>query len=389
LTDGKRDGLKIVHMADSHLGFSNYSRVDKNGRNLVEEMVYDGFEHAVDEIIRLRPDAVVHAGDVFHHVRPKIRPLFVFQKALAKLSGEGIPVIIISGNHDAPKGLASTSPFVIYEGMRDVHIARKYSHECFEVGDHNFHCIPFCLDPGDYLKEFDKIERSDRDVLVMHGLAEALRNKKLRTVGEHELKDSLLKSDFDYIALGHYHGQSQIAKNAWYSGSIEYFSFGEASDDKGILSVDLQSRKAKQIEVRPRYMIDYPSIDCSGLSSSEIASELMALFEQEEIKDRIIRVNLSNVTRAAYRNIDQSKLGRLMAPALYFKMKVEYIDQALRKEEPINTGMLHEEFAKFLDEEIGRGSVPRAIEDDVRSYGMGIIRGAVEAHNTEALNAPE
>ncbi|HWQ19801.1 MAG TPA: exonuclease SbcCD subunit D [Methanotrichaceae archaeon] len=381
--------MKIVHMADSHLGFSNYSRVDKNGRNLVEEMIYQGFGQAVDEIIRLRPDAVVHAGDVFHHVRPKIRPLFVFQQALGRLRDEGIPVIIISGNHDAPKGLASTSPFVIYEGMKDVSIARRYRHECFQVGDHNFHCIPFCFEAGDYLKEFDKIERSDSDVLVMHGLAEALKSKKLRTVGEHELKDSLLKSDFDYIALGHYHGQAQIAGNAWYSGSIEYFTFGEAADDKGMLLVDLESGKAKQIEVRPRYMVDYPAVDCSGLSSSEIASELMTIFEQEEIKDRIIRINLTKVSRAAYRSIDQSKLARLMAPALYFKIKVDYIDQALRKEEPINTRMLHEEFARFLDEEIGRGTVPKSIQEEVRSYGTGLIKRAVEAHNTEALNAPE
>lgn len=376
-------------MADSHLGFSNYSRVDKNGRNLVEEIIYQGFDQAVDQIIKLRPDAVVHAGDVFHHVRPKIRPLFVFQQALGRLIDAGIPVIIISGNHDAPKGFASTSPFVIYEGMKDVNIARRYRHECFQVGDHSFHCIPFCFEAGDYLKEFDKIERSDKDVLVMHGLAEALRNKKLRTVGEHELKDSLLKSDFDYIALGHYHGQAQIACNAWYSGSIEYFNFGEAADDKGILLVDLESRKVNQIEVRTRYMTDYPAIDCSGLSSSEIASELMTIFEQEEIKDRIIRINLTKVSRAAYRNIDQSKLARLMAPALHLKIRVDYIDQALRNEEPINTRMLHEEFAKFLDEETGRGAVPKAIQEEVRSYGTGLIKGAVEAHNTEALNAPE
>jgi exonuclease SbcD len=76
-------------------------------------------------------------------------------------------------------------------------------------------------------------------VLVMHGLVESLRNKRLRTVGEHELKDSLLKRDFDYIALGHFHGQAQVAENAWYSGSVEYFNFGEANDRKGLLFVNL------------------------------------------------------------------------------------------------------------------------------------------------------
>ena len=125
--------MRIVHLADSHLGFSSYSRVDKYGRNLVEEMVYKGFEQAIDRIIQLQPDAVVHAGDVFHHVRPRIRPLFVFKRGLERLFEAGIPMIVISGNHDAPKGYSATSPFFIYEGPRDLHIAHRYQYERFEV----------------------------------------------------------------------------------------------------------------------------------------------------------------------------------------------------------------------------------------------------------------
>ena len=120
--------MKIVHMADSHLGFSNYSRVDKYGRNLVEEMIYDGFDQALDKIIELKPDAVVHAGDVFHHVRPRIRPLYAFKQGLEKLQDAGIPVVIISGNHDAPKSYSAISPFFIYEGMKGVNIAHRYKY---------------------------------------------------------------------------------------------------------------------------------------------------------------------------------------------------------------------------------------------------------------------
>ena len=170
--------MKIIHLADSHLGFSSYSRLDEHGRNRIEEMVYSGFEQAIEKIIELRPDAVVHAGDVFHHVRPKIKPLVVFQRGLLRLMEEDIPVIIISGNHDAPKSFSSTSPFRLFEGLRGVHIAQRYKYERIEVGDHYFHCIPFCLEPQDYLTEFERIERSGRDVLVMHGLVESLAEQK-------------------------------------------------------------------------------------------------------------------------------------------------------------------------------------------------------------------
>jgi DNA repair protein SbcD/Mre11 len=381
-------------MADSHLGFQNFSKVDKKGRNLVEEMVYRGFEDSIERLIELKPDAIVHSGDIFHHVRPRIRPLYVFKQALDKLHAAGIPMIAISGNHDAPKGYSSISPFYIYEGMPDVHIAHRYSYECFEEGDHRFHCIPFCLDPEDYMNQFRKIERCGRDVLLMHGMIESLWCRRMRTVGEHELSGSFLKSDLDYIALGHFHGQTKIAENAWYSGSIEYFTFGESGDTKGVLMVDLDKdpsddHRVKQIDLRPKYIIDTAPIDCSGLSSAEIGAELMGLCDASEINDKIVRINLKNVSRAAYRNLDHKKLSKLIAPALYLKVNVNYSDESDAEERSIDTVKLHEEFALFLKEEASRGSIPRAIEMDVLAYGQDLMKRTVEDRNTEVLNAPQ
>jgi len=379
--------MKIIHLADSHLGFSSYSRLDEHGRNRIEEMVYSGFELAVEKIIDLRPDAVVHAGDVFHHVRPKIKPLVVFQRGLMRLMKENIPVIIISGNHDAPKSFSSTSPFRLFEDLRGVHIAQRYQYERIEVGDHYFHCIPFCLEPQDYLTEFEKIERSGRDVLVMHGLVESLQNKKMRSVGEHELPDSFLKSDFDYIALGHFHGQAQISQNAWYSGSLEYFNFGEAQDEKGMLLVDLESGKAESVPVKPRYMIDHPAIDCSGMRSEEIAQCLLALCPEDEIRDEMVRITLRNVSRAAYRSIDQTRLNRLGASALYFKIRTEFADVEEHFERPVDRRTLHEEFSGYLTEESSRELMPARIKDEVVAYGSQIMKKAVLARHKEALDA--
>ena len=379
--------MKIIHLADSHLGFSSYSRLDEHGRNRIEEMVYSGFEQAIDKIIEIGPDAVVHAGDVFHHVRPKIKPLVVFQRGLFLLMEEGIPVIIISGNHDAPKSFSSTSPFRLFEGLRGVHIAQRYKYERIEVGDHYFHCIPFCLEPQDYLTEFEKIERSGRDVLVMHGLVESLANRKMRSVGEHELSDSFLKSDFDYIALGHFHGQAQLSQNAWYSGSLEYFNFGEAMDMKGMLLVDLETGKAESVPVKPRYMIDHPAIDCSGMRSEEIAQCLIKLCHEDEIRDEMVRITLKNVSRAAYRSIDQTRLNQLGAAALYFKIRPEFLDDEEHFERPVDRRTLHEEFSGYLVEESSRERISAKIKDEVVAYGSEIMKKAVLARHKEALDA--
>lgn len=381
--------MKVVHLADSHLGFSNYSRLDQHGQNRIEEMVYSGFDQAVEKIIQLRPDAVVHAGDVFHHVRPKIKPLVIFQRGLQRLTDAGIPVIIISGNHDAPKSYSSTSPFLLFEGMKGVHIAQRYKYECFEADDHCFHCIPFCLEPQDYLSEFGKIERSGKDVLVMHGLVESLKNRKMRSVGEHELKDSLLKRDFDYIALGHFHGQMPIANNAWYSGSVEYFNFGEAEDKKGMLLVDLEAGEASPVEVRPKYMVDSPAVDCSGLSSEEISERLMGLCDGDQVMDKMVRITLKNVSRAAYKRIDPGRLSRLGAPALHLKIRAEFVDENERVERPVDRLRLHDEFAGFMVEEASKNLIPKAIKDEVMAYGSDLIKRVVLDRDSEAPDAPQ
>jgi DNA repair protein SbcD/Mre11 len=299
-------------------------------------------------------------------------------------------VVIISGNHDSPKSYSAISPFYIYEGMKDVLIAHKYQYERFSLGDHTFHCIPFCLDPHDYIKEFTNIDRFGNDVLVMHGLVESLQNRKMRTVGEHELKDSLLKSDFDYIALGHYHGQTQISKNAWYSGSIEYFNFGEASDRKGILLADLEKGVVEQIEIKPKYMIDRPAIDCSGMSSAELSETLQNICDPDRIKDQILRINLENVSRSAYRNLNHSKLSRLTSTTLYFKIKIEYDDEKERIDDvPVNALRLHEEYPRFLEDQASRNMVSKSIKNDVEAYGSNLLKRAVEDHNIEAMDASE
>jgi DNA repair protein SbcD/Mre11 len=379
--------LKIIHLADSHLGFSSYGRLDQHGQNRIEEMVYSGFEQAIEKIVQLKPDAVIHAGDVFHHVRPKIKPLVVFQRGLQRLTEAGIPVIVISGNHDAPKSYSLTSPFRLFENLRDTHIAQRYEYECFEVGDHKFHCIPFCLDPEEYLTEFEKIKRSGRDVLVMHGLVESLKNRRMMSVGEHELKDSLLKRDFDYIALGHFHGQTRIAENAWYSGSVEYFNFGEAKDRKGMLLVDLEQGCAKPVPLRPNYMIDHTDVDCSGFSSEEIAVCLMDLCQEEEIKNKMIRITLTNVNRSAFRSIDQGRLNRLGASALYFKIKPEFQDDVEQNYRPVDRRRLNEEFARFMEDEACSDRISVSTKEEVAAYGSQLLKKAVLSENSETLDA--
>ena len=62
--------MKLVHLADLHLGFRQYQRQTANGLNQREADVASAFRKAIDAVIELRPDIILIAGDVFHAVRP-------------------------------------------------------------------------------------------------------------------------------------------------------------------------------------------------------------------------------------------------------------------------------------------------------------------------------
>lgn len=380
--------MRIVHMADSHLGFSAYGRVDQWGRNLREECIYEGFKKTIDKIIdEIQPDAVIHSGDVFHHVRPRIRPLYIFKRELERLIKKDIPVIIISGNHDAPKSSATLSPFILYEGLKNVYIAHDEKYKCFEIDDFNFHCIPFCLDPDKYVQEFRNINYSGNDVLVMHGLVEALWHKRLKTVGEHQIRESLLNSSFSYIALGHYHGQAQVARNAWYCGSVEYFRFSEAKDKKGILLVDLDSKKVTQIPIVDDYMRDLDPIDCNGLSSKEIEDLIRSLCDDLGLKDKIVRLRLSDLSRVAYRSLSQRLIGELRAEALHLEILPKFSDEPVRIEtEAMGADDLPKEFRKFIEVEAADGGIPETIRKDVLDYGIDLLTRISEKRTTESFD---
>jgi len=62
--------MKILHVADTHLGFSAYRTVTEEGINQREMDVYNAFKQFVDYAIKSKPDLIIHAGDLFDSVRP-------------------------------------------------------------------------------------------------------------------------------------------------------------------------------------------------------------------------------------------------------------------------------------------------------------------------------
>jgi DNA repair exonuclease SbcCD nuclease subunit len=269
--------MRFVHIGDSHLGLSQFNRLADDGVNLRERLIYDNFLAGIDAIIGVKPDAVVHAGDLFHSVRPKTLAYTTALESLSRLGDAGIPLLVIAGNHDMRKSRYTTSPFEVLEYHRaPVHAGYGSHYEPVDLDDTRFHLIPNLLEPGQYREEFDRAEPlgGGFNVLVTHGLASNLRDRRLGTVMEHEIDTTMLSPEFDYIALGHFHGQRQVADNAWYCGSQEYLTYGEIRDTKGGLLIDLDRRRVDPVILPCTPMVDLGDLECASLSAREVGEEI-------------------------------------------------------------------------------------------------------------------
>lgn len=320
--------MKLIHIADTHLGLAAFNRLDpESGMNLREKQVYDNFLSAIDEIIQQKPDALVHAGDLFDVVKPKTKAYTTVLEALERLHEKEIPLVIIAGNHSMVKTRYTTSPFEVLTYHKSaIKAAYKFRYEMVEIGDTVFHLIPNMLRPEDYRTAYDQITISPdhNNVLVTHGLATAIKDKRLATVAEHELDGTILSDRFDYIALGHYHRQCQITDNAWYSGSSEFLTYGEIRDAKGGLVVDPGRHEVVPLGLPKTAMADCGTIKCQGVHSGDITEEIIARVEQKNLpKFAMAQITLDGLSREHGKGIDTRNLAGVREHLLDLKIRVK------------------------------------------------------------------
>lgn len=268
--------MHLIHIADTHLGRAAFNKLDEDGSNLRETLIYQNFSDAIERIIQEHPDVLVHAGDLFDAVKPKTKAYTVTLEALEWLHEAGISVVMIAGNHSMQKTAHTTSPLEVIARGSDIHAAYSFRYQKIEIMDTIFHMVPNMLHPEDYHTACKEIEISPghNNVLVTHGLADSIKDRKLSTVAEFELDREILSDKFDYIALGHYHGQMQVAPNAWYSGSIEHLTYGEIADVKGGLLVDPGKHEVDHFSLVRSPMKDLGTVYCVDLTMDDIIADI-------------------------------------------------------------------------------------------------------------------
>jgi DNA repair protein SbcD/Mre11 len=380
--------MHLIHIADTHLGLAAFNRLDpESGMNLREKQVYDNFLKAIDEIIRQKPDVLVHAGDLFDTVKPKTRAYTTVLEGLDRLHASGIPFIVIAGNHSMVKTRYTTSPYeVLTYHPSKITAAYKFRYEQVEIGDTVFHLIPNMLRVEDYRTAFDQVELAPsgyHNVLVTHGLATAIKDKRLATVAEHELDSTILSDRFDYIALGHYHRQCQITNNAWYSGSTEYLTFGEITDTKGGLLIDPGRHEVRHLDLPHTPMIDLGTIRCQGIHPGDITEEIISRIVNKSIPlYAMAQVTLDGLSREHGKGIDMKALAPVREQLLELKIrsKSEEEEQPI----PLQQDIRMIDYLKEFDTFIGKQQLSAKQKAFVASHGREVLQSVMDEHRETA-----
>ncbi len=328
--------MKIVHLADIHLGFKQYQRQTPNGLNQREVDVAVAFKRAISKIIEIKPDIVLIAGDVFHNVRPSnsaiLHAFLEFSRLVQALPDSEI--VMIAGNHDSPRSTDTGS------------ILRLYGNLGIKVVDDEVQRIPLRnnavqvmavpkrlnLTPPQLLP----LEGEHYNILLIHGEVEdvvpAYAAGTDRAVLGIKKKDLYLDR-WDYVAFGHYHAYLPLAKKAFYSGSLEYtspdfWSETRASDlgaaqPKGFIEHNLATGEHTfhKIELM-RSVVDLPMIHGHGLSAEELNAAIREAVESCDggIADNIVRLVVRDVPRHVLREIDHKALREFKRRALHFQL---------------------------------------------------------------------
>ena len=270
--------MRFFHLSDLHIGKQLHSYSLKQDQ-----------EHILQEVVsyaeKIRPDAMVFAGDIYDKSVPSAEAVRIFDEFLTKLSSlePAIPILIIAGNHDSAQRLNYASQILKRQNIyiagnvpetEDEYLKKLTLQD--EEGKVNFYFLPFLklgyvrgvFDeeiPESYeaavrkILEREHIDWNERNVLISHqfyaGSGQKMERSESETasVGGLDLIDSSCVQNFDYVALGHLHGAQRAgAEHIRYCGTLLKYSVSEANQNKTLHLISLGKKEdAVQVEELP------------------------------------------------------------------------------------------------------------------------------------------
>ncbi|HEX6293287.1 MAG TPA: exonuclease SbcCD subunit D [Herpetosiphonaceae bacterium] len=331
---------KVLHLADIHIGMENYGHLNpQTGLHSRLEDYLRRFDEVLDYIFEHEPvDLVLIAGDIYKNRTPNPTHQREFARRVNRIVRAGLPVFILTGNHDAPAANARAHSVEIFDTLEieRVTIASKMRVHLIDTqrGPLQMIAIPWLnrqalltkdemigLPMGALEVEMlsrvsafieSTLERLDPDiptVLSFHGTVGGATYGAERSVMlGHDLvvPSSLLAAPgIDYVALGHIHKHQAIGSQppVVYPGSIERIDFGEEHEAKGFVIAHIEkgntSWRFVEVSARP-----FVTVRVDVRQHADAQERIRRAIAKHHLQDAIVRV-LIDCTLAQRQTIDE------------------------------------------------------------------------------------
>lgn len=209
--------IHFIHTSDWHLGFNQYNKIERYND------FYNAADQMVDKAIQLKPQFILHTGDLFHHQIPSPGAIRQAVRLLRKFKRNDIPVYMIRGNHDAKNSKLLQRGGNVISLLDDLKLIHFVDDEIVHpqnnvniigVGYYTGQSSVFILD--ELFDDFTP-DKTTFDIIAMHAYIEGQLERNVQI----SLKD-LNEYDVNYIGMGHYHIPWQnIKRQIYVPGSTE------------------------------------------------------------------------------------------------------------------------------------------------------------------------
>ncbi|MFH0815693.1 MAG: exonuclease SbcCD subunit D [Methanobacteriota archaeon] len=368
--------MRFVHISDTHLGHTAYTKLDENGYNQREADVFDAFKQGVDKALALKVDAVLHTGDLFDSIRPSNRAMHFALEQILRLSEAEVPFVAIAGNHSSPRLRETGSVFRLFEHLKGVRVVYAGAYEQVDVGDVAVHCVPHCATQDAFAEEVRKVSPlpGKTNVAMLHCGVSGVERFAMGEFNENLLPSGQLWPEMEYIALGHFHDRTIVAANAAYAGSTERMSFNEAGKEKGVVEVSVPRMSMEFHGLKIREMVDFGKLDCAGLTNADIIRTVEGRLLSSKADGKIMRIRLTGIPRSQVDGLDQKRLRSAVSGALHFELRIETLEECAGAQgTQAAIGDLRNEFEAF----VSGTPVERLDKAELLKLGRGYIDGAM------------
>jgi DNA repair protein SbcD/Mre11 len=387
--------MRLVHLADLHLGFRQYQRCTPAGLNQREADVAGTLQRAIEQVIALAPEIVVIGGDIFHAVRPSNPAILHAYRMFMRLR-DALPdaaIIMVAGNHDAPRTQETGCILRLFREI-GVHVADARA-ELFTFPSRDLAVLAVPDVIGMDRPPLEPSKEFRHNVLLMHGEIAGVIPSHAAPADRAVIEirpEELHAEQWSYVALGHYHVYREVAPRAYYSGSLDYTSsnpWGELREEaalglrgKGFIEHDLVTHAHRFHHVQPsRQLLDLEPVDATGLGANELDEVIRLRVDTVPggIADRIVRLTVRNVQRHVVRELDHAAIREYRRRALHFQLDARKPDPLAHRGgegAPGRRASLPEIVAERLQERVLTAGVDR---QQFVSLGLQYLREAEEA----------